>query len=192
MMSDDEYGWSVGKRWWANFHKWQTPPPAEACIEIAGHIGDRVVSNTIAVLERDPLAPIYAVIDSPGGDPFEAMRCYRALRAHKAPVHCHVASRCSSAAILILAGGDRRTSSLIAWFQMHNAEYALPRVGRHTAAVMRDGARDLDEVDEEMVAILALRCGRYPLWQLRNEMREEVMLDAEQAWLRGLLTQAPA
>jgi ATP-dependent protease ClpP protease subunit len=190
MMSDDEHDWSVGKRWWRNYHRWRTPP-AEACIEIAGHIGDRVVDNTIAALARDPLAPIYAAIDSPGGDPYESMICYRALRKHKAPVHCHVASHCSSAATLILAGGDRRTASPIAWFLLHTAEYALPRVGRHTAAVMRDSAEDLDQVDEDMIAILARRCGRYPLWQLRAEMRGEISLDANAAVLRGLLTERP-
>jgi ATP-dependent protease ClpP protease subunit len=187
----DEHAWGVGKRWWANYHKWRTPP-AERSLEVAGHIGDRIANNTIAFLQQDPLAPVFAAIDSPGGDPFEAMRCYRALRAHKAPVHCHVASHCSSAATLILAGGDRRTSSPIAWFLLHNAEYALPHVGRHTAAVMRADAEGLDEVDEEMIAILSLRCGHYPVWQLRAEMRGEISLDANQARLRGLLTECPS
>lgn len=94
--------------------------------------------------------------------------------------------------MLVLAGGDERTASATARFQVHNAEYALPRAGRHTAAVMRAGAAELDEVDEEMVRCLALRCGRYPLHQLRSEMRGEISLDAGQAWLRGLLTQPPA
>jgi ATP-dependent protease ClpP protease subunit len=188
---NEEHDWNVGKRWWRNYHRWRTPPP-DAWLEIAGHIGESTVDNIRHVLEQDPLAPIYAAIDSPGGDPLEAIRSYRLLREHKAPVHAHVASRCSSAAVLVLAAADERTASPIAWLQMHNAEYALPRIGRHTAAVMRDGARDLNEVDEQMVSILALRCGRYPLYQLRNEMRDEAMLDAEQAWLRGLLTQNPA
>jgi ATP-dependent protease ClpP protease subunit len=187
----DEFACDAGKRGWLNYHRWRTPP-ADARLEIAGHISGGTVEFISRILNRDPLAPIYATIDSPGGDPFEALRCYRALRAHRAPVHAHVASRCSSAAVLVLAAADERTASPIAWLQMHNAEYALPRIGRHTAAVMRDGARDLDQVDEEMAAILALRCSRYPMYQLRNEMRDEVMLDAEQAWLRGLLTQPPA
>ncbi len=187
----DEHAWSAGKRWWNNYHKWRSPP-AEASLEISGHIGDRVVNNTIAILDQHPMAPIYASINSPGGCPHEAVRLYRALRGHRAPVHCHVASRCSSAAVVVLAGGDQRTASTVAWFLLHTAEYALPRIGRHTAAVMRHGAEDLDQVDDQMVAILALRCGHYPLWQLRNEMREEVMLDATQALHRGLLTQPPA
>jgi hypothetical protein len=42
-----------------------------------------------------------------------------------------------------------------------------------------------------MVSILALRCGRYAHWELCRDMGSETVLDASQAWLRGLLTEAP-
>jgi ATP-dependent protease ClpP protease subunit len=106
-------------------------------------------------------------------------------------VHIHVASRCSSAALLVLAGGDRRTASPIACFQLHNAEYALRRIGRHTAAVLRADAAGLDDVDGEMIEILTIRCGRYPLWQLRAAMTAETILDAHEAWRLGLITESP-
>src|SRR5260370_18873403 len=159
----DEHAWTANKQWWLNYHKWRTPP-AERSIEIAGHIGDRTFNHVSRSLARDPLAPIYATIDSSGGDPVEAMRCYEALRAHKAPVRCHVASRCSSAALLVLAGFDERPASPITPFVLHRAEYVTPRLGRNTAQVMRADAAGLDQVDEEMISILAGGCGRFSDW----------------------------
>jgi ClpP class serine protease len=79
------------------------PPQKKRALRSAAP-GD--IDNIRRTLDQDPLAPIYAVIDSPGGDPFEAMRCYRALRAHKAPIQAHVPSRCMSAALLVLGGAD--------------------------------------------------------------------------------------
>src|SRR5690348_15420234 len=57
----------------------------------------RAVDALIASLRRDPQAPIFLEIDSCGGNPLPAMRCYEALRNHAAPIHTHCESRCYSA-----------------------------------------------------------------------------------------------
>jgi hypothetical protein len=168
--------------WWLTYHRWRTPP-RDARLEIAGNIGQATLENIRHVLEQDPLAPIYASIDSPGGDPFEAMRCGHCARIGR---QCTPTSpRAVAAPRCWFWRPPTSTASPIARFQVHNAEYALPRIGWHTAAVMRDGAADLAAVDEEIVAILALRCTRYPHWQLRADVQDEIALDASQAWLHA-------
>jgi ATP-dependent protease ClpP protease subunit len=174
---------------WRRRHRWRDPPPVQE-YEIAGDIDQATIAQFAAGIDRAPDSPVVLVLTSGGGDPLAAMACYDCLRAHAAPVTIHVPLRCSSAAVLLLLGADSRTASRDAKFLLHTAEYAIARSGRNSAALLRDNAEALDLIDQDMAAIIGLRT-RYPHWRLRADMAAETVLDAQSAWLLGLLTRPP-
>jgi ATP-dependent protease ClpP protease subunit len=178
------------KAGWRGRHRWMAPPPP-ICANLAGDVSDVTVGQVVAAIRGQPDAPVLLTITSAGGCPVAAMACYNLLRAHAAPVTIHVPERCSSAAVLLLLGADSRTASRNAKFLLHTAEYVIARVGRNTAALLRDNAQALDVIDQEMAAIIGLRAARYAHWQLAADLAAETVLDAHQAWLRGLLTESP-
>jgi ATP-dependent protease ClpP protease subunit len=158
---------------------------------VDGHIDDAAVDRLIRIIGQDPSAPVFLTISSGGGDPQSAMRAYDAMRGHHpAPITCQVSSQCSSAALLVLLAGDVRMASRNARFTLHTCAFEIPRLGRHSAALLRDNAAALDAVDAEMGMIIGLR-SRYPQWQLRKDMQEERTLDAAAAWRFGLINEAP-
>jgi ATP-dependent protease ClpP protease subunit len=185
----DEAQADRAKARWRAQHCWRTAP-ADIDASLDGPIDDAAVDRVIGLIGQDPAAPVFLAICSAGGDPHAALRAYDALRARPAPVTCHVSRQCSSAAIMLLLAGDVRRAAPQARFTLHNCAFEIPRLGRHSAALLRDNAAALDEVDAEMAMIIAVR-SRYALWQLRADMAEQVTLDAHTAWQRGLLTQPP-
>ena len=90
----------------------------------------------------------------------------------------------------MLLGGDIRLASRHARLTLHTCAFELPRLGRHSAALLRDNAAALAEIDAEMAMIIGLH-SRYPQFQLRQDMEGERSLDAAEAWLFGLLTERP-
>jgi ATP-dependent protease ClpP protease subunit len=186
-LSEGEY--DQAKARWRGQHRWREPPPT-CSVTLSGDIDDEVVDGIARTIGRDPLAPICLAVTSQGGDPRAAQRLYHCLREHAAPIAIDVTERCASAALLVLMGGDARTAAADAKFALHHVEYAIPRTGRHTASFLRESASHLEGIDEDMVWILALR-SRYAEWQIRADMANEVVLTAEKAWLRGLLTEPP-
>jgi ATP-dependent protease ClpP protease subunit len=175
---------------WREQHRWRDPPPVQA-YEIAGDIDEAAAALFAAAIGRAPDAPIYLTLTSAGGDPIAAARAYDAMRQHAAPIHIHVPERCSSAAVVVLLGADKRSAAPGARLRLHFVEFAVPRAGRQTAEIMRQGAAQLEEIDEDMAAIIGMRCSRYPDWKLRRDMHDERTLDAAEAWLFGLLTERP-
>jgi ATP-dependent protease ClpP protease subunit len=125
-------------------------------------------------------------IDSPGGDVAAALRLYRALRAHAAPVSAH-AERADSAALLPLLAADLRTASQQARFLVHAAAYPDEySVAGQTATAMRNSARHLDMADQQITNVITSR-SRYRARRLRADMAAETALDSEQARLFGIV-----
>jgi ATP-dependent protease ClpP protease subunit len=185
----DEGECDRAKARWREQHRWRDPPPdIRVCIN--GDIDDGAVDRLIGIIAQDPQAPVLLAITSAGGSPQSACRAYDACRRHPAPITCEVASQCSSAAILVLLGADHRLAQAQARFTLHNCAFEIPRLGRHSAALLRDNAAELDDLDSAMFMIIAVR-SRYEHWQLRRDMAAETVLDAQSAWLRGILTQRP-
>ena len=134
----------------------------------------------------EPDAPLCLSINSAGGDPVAAFDLYQALRSHQAPVTCLAGDRVHSAALIAYLGGDVRVASAASCFVVHGC--ACDPIGRPSATALRAGAQFLDNVDKDIELVIAVRAGRYSPFQLRLDMAREVMLDAFQAELRGLVS----
>jgi ATP-dependent protease ClpP protease subunit len=186
----DEAQCDRAKAQWRAQHRWRAAPP-DIYASVDGHIDDAAVDRLIRIIAPDPTAPVFLAISSGGGDPESAFRAYDALRGRSSPITCDVSTQCSSAAILLLLAGDIRLASANARFTLHTCAFEIPRLGRHSAAVLRDNAEALDLIDQDMAAIIGLRT-RYPHWKLRADMAAETTLDAHAAWRFGLLTECPS
>jgi ATP-dependent protease ClpP protease subunit len=186
-----EDAWNKAKSAWHARHRWRAPP-GESWASLSGEISEQSAARLIAAAGADPDSPLILMIDSDGGELESAIEIYAALRSRPAPVSCHVAQQCCSAAILPLLGGDVRTAERGATLLIHNvarhpgAQFA----GRATAELLRSEAAELDELDRSMADIIEWRC-RLPPWQIANALRDERVFNTTEGWHAGLLTQAP-
>ena len=95
-------------------------------------------------------------------------------------------SHCDSSALIAYLAGDTRIAESGATFLLHNVE--CDPTGRPTAAALRSGAHAVDQVDQAIVNLICARCKYYQAWQVRSEMEREVVLAADAAALRGIVT----
>jgi ATP-dependent protease ClpP protease subunit len=184
-MIDVDHQNNKRKKFWVARHRWAAPPP-ETWASLCGAVTDAAVDAVIRVSEQAPQAPLNLTVESDGGDPLAAFRLYDRLRAHPAPVTTMTSVRCHSAALLAFLGGDIRLAAHNAQFLVHQVE--RNPTGRPTSARLRAEAADLDLFDQQIAQLICLRAGRYRLWRVRQDMAGEVVLGAEDAHLRGIVT----
>lgn len=115
-------------------------------------------------------------INSPGGDVFDGVAIYNALRTHDAQVTTRVDGLAASAASVIVQAGDRRV--MVSGSQMMVHEAWGIAIG--PASEMREFADLLDKQSDNLAAIYAARSGR-PVDEIRGEMAEETWLTADEA-----------
>lgn len=96
---------------------------------------------------------IVCAINCPGGDVFDGIAIYNALRAHPAQVTTRVDSLAASVASVIVQGGDRRVMLSSAQMMIHEA-WGIT-IG--TAAEMREFADLLDRQTDIIAGIYASR-----------------------------------
>ena len=120
-------------------------------------------------------------INSPGGDVFDGIAIYNALRAHPAEVETRVDGVAASIASVIAQAGDRRVVMGAGQVMVHNAwGVTIGDAGEHDE--MADLLRQQDEV---IAGIYARRSGR-DIDNFRQLMAAETWLTAEQAVAEGL------
>jgi ATP-dependent protease ClpP protease subunit len=95
-------------------------------------------------------------INSPGGDLFEGVAIFNALRAHPAKVTVEVLGWAASAASIIAMAGDEIRMGLGTFMMVHNA-WGIVIGNRHD---MRDAASLFDGFDGSIVDIYEARTGR--------------------------------
>jgi ATP-dependent Clp protease protease subunit len=105
----------------------------ERTIRLTGSIDNehfQLVDAALTELESQSRKSITVVINSPGGDIYEALAIIGRLKRSS----CHIVTegygQIMSAATLILAAGDRRKVSQYAFFMHHEASYQVE--GRHS------------------------------------------------------------
>lgn len=99
-------------------------------IQITGEIQDNSsfdwLDAALTEMERSSRKAITLKINSPGGSPYEALAMVDRIKESK----CQIITKCyghaMSAAILILASGDKRLMGKHAWFMHHEASYEAP------------------------------------------------------------------
>lgn len=112
-------------------------------------------------------------INSPGGDVFDGVAIYNALRTHPAHVTTRVDGVAASIASVIAQAGDRRVVLSSGQVMVHNA-WALTIGDRRDHAEMRDL---LEQQDDIIAGIYASRSGR-------SKAHFRRLMDAE-TWLAG-------
>lgn len=115
-------------------------------------------------------------INSPGGDVFDGIAMYNALKRHNAKKVVHVEGLAASAASIVAMAGDKVLMSRGSFMMIHNA-WAL---GIGNAETMRDLADLLDSIDDSIADIYSDRSGRtVKTW--RNFMNAETWFDHDEA-----------
>lgn len=117
-------------------------------------------------------AKIRVEINSPGGDVFDGIAIYNALRAHPAHVTTRVDGIAASAASVIVQAGDHRQMMSSAQQMIHEAWGVM--VG--PADAMREFADLLDKENDVIAALYAGRSGKKTADEFRDVMRTDTYL----------------
>lgn len=120
-------------------------------------------------------------LNSPGGDVFDGIAIYNALKAHKATVNVVVDSIAASIASVIAMAGDTVTMSRGSMMMIHEP-FALV-IG--DSREMRKAAESLDLMGDSIAEIYSARAGK-TREDWRDAMAEETWYSADDAVKAGL------
>ncbi|WP_164757541.1 ATP-dependent Clp protease proteolytic subunit [Mesorhizobium sp. M7D.F.Ca.US.004.01.2.1] len=170
----------------------------ELRLDLEGPIGDRDPKTGKGIFAAPIEAALKAhsdaqfveiTIDSAGGALDEAMKIYRALRAARGFVTTTAGSQCSSAASLILMGGDLRMAYAKSQILLHGVEIKGPPESerqRWTAEKYTKLAQYIERSDKEIVDIYAKR-GFFGREWFERELKNENPLRIETAQACGII-----
>lgn len=113
------------------------------------------VKRIAAALRRIGEGPVVVDINSPGGDVFEGIAIYNALRLHPGRVSVRVLGLAASAASIIAMAGDSIAMPETAFLMIHNT-WTIALGDRH---VMREVADFLEPFDSAMAGVYSDRAG---------------------------------
>jgi ATP-dependent protease ClpP protease subunit len=154
-----------------------------ATITLYGDIGSWGITAASFVEELKTVdAPeIRLHVSSPGGEIFDGLACYNALRSHRAKVIVQVDSLAASIASVIAMAGDRIVMSPHSQMMIHMAQ----GVACGEAAEMREYADFLDKQSANIAGVYAERAGG-TVKQWLKAMAEETWYFADEAVAAGL------
>lgn len=96
----------------------QFPITGEDC-DISQSSVNQVIANLHILETLDSVKPITFILNSYGGDVYQALGLYDYIRSMTCEVHIQAIGACMSGATLILQAGDRRIISENCTFMMH-------------------------------------------------------------------------
>ena len=120
-------------------------------------------------------------LNSPGGDFFEGVAIYNALRAHPRKVTVRILGLAASAASVIAMAGDEVHIGKAGFFMVHNA-WVIAMGNRHD---MAEAAATLEPFDDAMATLYAERAGVEKA-KAAEWMDAETWFNGEQAVSAGL------
>lgn len=121
-------------------------------------------------------------INSPGGEVFDGIAIYNAIRDHEAQVTVHIDSLAASIASVIAMAGDRIVMARNGQMMIHDAlTITVGNAADHAKAI-----EQLDRVSETIADTYAQRAGGKPA-QWRDRMRAETWYTAQEAADAGLV-----
>lgn len=155
--------------------------PALYIYDEIGYFGQTAkgLASDLAELDTDELD---VHLNSPGGDIFDGLAIYQALKDHKAKVTVHVDALAASIASVIAMAADRIVMSPKATMMIHDGW----SVSCGNAADMRKMADLLDKQSEIIASVYADRSNQ-PADFWRDQMREETWYNAQEALDAGLV-----
>lgn len=125
--------------------------------------------------------PVNVRLNSPGGDVFEGMAIYNAMKAHSAPVRVTVDGLAASIASIIAMGGKTVTMAENSMMMIHNP--AAITMG--DAGELRKTADLLDKIKDQMVDTYVAKSGLGKR-ETSTMMDEETWMTAKEAVDNGL------
>lgn len=156
--------------------------PADLYIfdEIGGWFGV-TASELVTELRQVTADRLHVHLNSPGGNVFDAIAIYNALRTHKAAVTTYVMGLAASAASFIAMAGDRVVMRAHSQMMIHDAQgFAMGG-----SSVMSDLADLLERQSNNIAGIYADRAGG-DVEQWREAMRKETWYSDTEAVAAGL------
>jgi ATP-dependent Clp protease protease subunit len=133
-------------------------------------------SFVAALKDLGDVSEIKLRINSPGGDVFDSVAIYNAIKNHKAKVTAHVDGLAASGASFIAMAAERIVMPSNAFMLVHNAS----GMAMGMADDMRSMANDLDRIDGSMRATYAAR-SRQTDAKVKALMKEDRLMDAKEA-----------
>lgn len=126
-------------------------------------------------------------LNTPGGDVFDGLAIYQALRDHPAAIDMRIDGLAASIGSVIALAGDRIAMAQAAFLMIHNAWGLV--IG--TAGDMRAMADTLDKVSRSLADLYVAKSGQ-SLEQIRTWMDEETWFSAEEALAAGFVDEIRA
>lgn len=165
--------------WYSIVNKSQT----EAEVHIYDEIGYRGITagDFIKDLSEVKASTITLRINSPGGDVYDGVAIFNAIRRHSAQVNVFVDGIAASAASFIAMAGDQVVMSPHSQMMIHEAAGLV----MGNAADMKQMADVLDKVSDNMAGIYAERAGG-TTEEWRERMKAETWLSDREAVELGL------
>jgi len=142
-----------------------------------GVTSKRVAAALRAIGDQD----VFVDLNSPGGDFFEGVAIYNALRAHPKKVTVRILGLAASAASVIAMAGDEIQVGKAGFLMVHNA-WVVAIGNRHDLA---EAAKTMEPFDDAMATVYADRAGvKKP--KAAEWMDNETWFNGEQAVAEGL------
>lgn len=153
-------------------------------IRITGEIGWDVTLNEVLDQLADK-TDVEVMINSPGGDMFEGLAIYEALRDHPGKVRVKVLGLAASAASLIAMAGDEIEVAESGYIMIHNAW--IIAVGNKNQ--LRETSAKLEEFDTTLSKIYSKRTG-IEVADVSKLMDAETWINGEEAVKIGFADKA--
>lgn len=138
-------------------------------------------SDFVRELQGIDADKIIVHLNTPGGDAFDGIAIYGALRSHKASVEVQVDSLAASAGSFIAQAGDKRVMARNATMMIHDAHGLV--VGN--AADMSEMADLLNKTSDNIADIYMQRAGG-TIQSWREAMKATTWYNADEAVIAGL------
>ena len=183
---------SVSAQWRSHFKNRVRPSAGSANVEFkAAADGEQVAeiyiydeigfwgisaSDFVRNLMMISAASIDVHINSPGGDVFDGISIYNALRAHPAKITCYVDGIAASAASFIALAGDKCIMAETAMMMIHKA-WGLT-IGNEDDHL--DQAIVLGKIDDQLASIYAAKTGKTPA-ECKSLMKAETWMTGKEA-----------
>lgn len=146
-----------------------------------GYFGDSAKEFAAKLTEVDA-SQVAVHLNSPGGDIFDGLAIYQALKDHPANVTVHIDGLAASIASVIAQAGDRIVMAPKASMMIHDGWTMA--VGN--AGDLRKTAELLDKQSDIIASVYADRSG-LPTEHWRARMLEETWYNADEALAAGLI-----
>ncbi|WP_421416554.1 head maturation protease, ClpP-related [Agrobacterium tumefaciens] len=142
-----------------------------------GVTSKRVAAALRAIGDQD----VFVDLNSPGGDFFEGVAIYNALRAHPRKVTVRILGLAASAASVIAMAGDDIQIGKAGFLMVHNA-WVIAAGNRHDLA---EAAKTMEPFDDAMATVYSERAG-VKKTKAAEWMDNETWFNGEQAVSEGL------